>query len=87
MPAYFDHIAKVVVKSCDICRMYERPLNKPTLRAEMAGFFNDIVQCDLFWLWDKWWALLVDEATRFKIAGLLATKHGKEIIKFVLRDW
>ena len=39
----------------------------------MAGFFNDLVQCDLFFLWNKIWALLTDEATRFKIAGLLAS--------------
>ena len=39
------------------------------LRTEVANFFNDILQVDIFFLWNKAWILIVDEATRYKVCG------------------
>ena len=87
LPRPIVALAKIVVATCKECRPYARPINKPTLRAELAGYFNDQVQCDLFFLWGKTQCLLVDEGTRYKISGELESKHGHHICRFILRDW
>ena len=47
LPKSVVGLANVVVQTCDVCRRYARHMNKPTIRAELAGFFNDQVQADL----------------------------------------
>ena len=76
-----------VVRCCPVCRNYARPLNVPTLRAEMANFFNDILQVDIFFLWDKVWLLIVDEATRYKVCGELQDRSAGEVLSCLLRLW
>ena len=44
LPPQVLALCKPVVATCAECRAYERPPTKPTLRAELAGFFNDLVQ-------------------------------------------
>jgi hypothetical protein len=67
------------------CRACARPLNKPTPRAELSGFFDDLAQCELFYLRGKLWSLLLGEATRFEIVALLRTKSGYHLVRFVMR--
>ena len=69
-----------VVRCCPVCRNFARPLNVPTLRAEMANFFNDILQVDIFFLWDKAWLLIVDEATRYKVCGEIEDRSVGEVL-------
>ena len=75
------------IRRCPDCNPFSREPHKPTLRIEMSGFFNDIVLGDLFFLWDKIWLLLLDDATRFKQVGMLENKEGRTILRCMLKIW
>ena len=76
-----------VVRECEVCRKYSRAPPKPRIRAELAGFFNDIVYVDLFFVWGKIFMLIIDEATRYKVSSLLRDKTGHSILRCMLMDW
>ena len=76
-----------VVRECEICRRYQRAPPKPRIRAELAGFFNDIVMMDLFFVWGKIFMLILDEATRYKVSSLLRDKTGHSILRCLMMDW
>ena len=62
-------LAEEAVMSCSICRKYVRMPNRPQVKiGSHAGSFNQRVQLDLFQYQEVWILLLVDEATRFKVA-------------------
>ena len=76
-----------VVRECEICRRYSRSPPKPRIRAELAGFFNDIVMVDLFFVWGKIFMIILDEATRYKVSSMLRDKTGHSILRCLLMDW
>ena len=76
-----------VIRTCIECRKWQRGLNKPTLRAEMAGFFNDIVMTDLFFLYGRWFVLFIDECTRYKVLGGMESRSGSTHLKKMLYLW
>ena len=76
-----------VVRACKICREWARGLQKPTLRAEMAGFFNDIISIDLFFMWGKSWMLILDDCTRYKQCGEVDGKDGRTLLRALLYLW
>ena len=67
--------------------MYTRPKHRPTVGAELAGWFNENVFIDLFFLWQQNWLILVDEATRYKIVCRLPDKRGPTILTAILKNW
>ena len=76
-----------VVDACPDCNKFKAIAHRPKAGAELAGWFNDFVVVDLFYLWDKIWLMAIDEATRYKIAAFLKDKYGRTIMRALLRDW
>lgn len=78
---------KVVKQCCEACRKYAHPLNKPAVRALLTTHFNERVQGDLFFLWDKTWLILVDEHIRYKLTGLMINKTSPEYLRCLTSTW
>ena len=62
-------------------------MNKPGIKMTIAVRFNERVQADLFFLFEKTWLMMIDECIRYRIACLLATKQGKDILRAMLGHW
>ncbi|CAE8712610.1 unnamed protein product [Polarella glacialis] len=86
-PAEILALIPEVIRVCGVCRLFIRPLSKPSLRAEFAGTFNAIVQTDLFFLWDMVFILFVDEATRYKVIALVINKEYKTWSAALITLW
>ncbi|CAE8728215.1 unnamed protein product, partial [Polarella glacialis] len=86
-PAEILALIPEVIRVCGVCRLFIRPLSKPSLRAEFAGTFNAIVQTDLFFLWDMVFILFVDEATRYKVIALVINKEYKTLSAALITLW
>ena len=54
-----------IVKSCRICRLWERPGRRPATSSRLTEHFNDVVQFDLLFIEGQPVIHLIDEATRF----------------------
>eukprot|EP00438_Fugacium_kawagutii_P029807 Skav231475 [mRNA] locus=scaffold1100:530653:539709:- [translate_table: standard] len=87
MPVEVLNLVSDAVMKCSICRRYVRLPNRPQLKLNNAGTFNQCVQADLFELWDKWFLLLVDEATRYKVAVMTPSRESQELQQRLLEHW
>ena len=76
-----------VVESCASCGKFVLPPTRPRVGAELAGWFNDRLFIDLFFLWDMTFLLAICAATRYKIAIQLNSKSGPEILRALLHHW
>ena len=45
--------------------------HRPRVKTLMGRSFNHVLQCDLFFLWDQTFMLLIDECTRHKYVAWL----------------
>ena len=82
----FELIA-VVLSTCESCSAFQPVPRRPRYGAELAGFFGDIVVCDLFYISGLQFILLIDEATRYKVAAILAKKDASTLGKVMLHTW
>ena len=58
-----------VVQLAAVCRKYSRAGRRPQHRgAHLSPSFNDLVQMDVFQFQDHLFMLVIDEATRYKVA-------------------
>jgi len=78
---------KEVIAACADCDKYKLPPSRPRFGAELAGWFNDRVMIDLFFLFKRIWLILVDEATRYKVAEYLKNREGTTIMRAILHGW
>ena len=71
-------LAEEAVMSCSVCREYVRMPNRPQVKSGAnAGSSNQRVQIELFQYQEVWILLMVDEATRYKMATAVEGKeHG-----------
>ena len=49
--------------------------------------FNEVVQHDLFFLWDETFMILIDEATKWKTGDHLINKTGPVLVKALNYLW
>ena len=87
MPLEVLNLVGDAVMKCEICRRYVRLPNRPQLKIHNAGTFNQCVQADLFKIWGDWVLVLVDEATRYKIAVTTQTRESQELLQKLLEHW
>ena len=81
-------LAEEAVMSCSICRKYVRMPNRPQVKiGSHAGTFNQRVQLDLFQYQEVWILLLVDEATRFKVATDVESREHGHLLPKMLDVW
>lgn len=87
MPVEVQNFVSDAVMKCQICRCYVRLPNRPQTKVSNAGTFNHCVQADLFMLWGTWILILVDEATRYKVAVATQGRDAQELMQKLLENW
>ena len=87
VPDRATELIRHVVEACPECCQFGRVPHRPKNGTELAGHFNDVVMCDLFYLWGQQFSLLIDEASRYKVAAELPTKDAKAIFTALLYHW
>ena len=76
-----------VVNGCAACNKCKPIPHRPKAVVELSGWFNDRVLCDLFFLWNLIWLMLIDESIRWKLIEYLENKSGPCIFSAILRGW
>ena len=84
--AVLDLIGEAVA-SCAVCRRYSRLPSKPKSKATLAAQFNDEVEMDIYFLWGKAFVLLIDVATRYKVAFETPTRSLDDLLRGMLAHW
>ena len=87
MPLEVLNLVGDAVMKCEICRRYVRLPNRPQHKVNNAGTFNQCVQADLFKLFGSWILLLVDEATRYKVATVVESREAAELQQRLMEHW
>ena len=77
-------LIKIVISTCEECNAWAPVPSRPKFRAELAGWFGDVLICDLFYIFNQQFLIMVDEAIRYKIAALLPKKDAASIAKCML---
>ena len=87
MPPAVVEMAHEAVANCTICRKYSRLPARPKSKISLAAHFGDEVEMDIFYLWPKPFVLLIDVATRYKIAYETPSRETGELLKGLLHRW
>ena len=78
-------IARVedVCKTCSVCRMWQRPSNKAAVSSRLSDKLGEVVQHDLFFHKQHVICVLLDEATRWTVAGVVEGKDTESRLRFI----
>jgi hypothetical protein len=76
-----------VIRTCAHCNAFKPVPRRPRFGAELAGHFGDVLIIDLFYIFSMQFMLMIDEATRWKVAGLCMSKDAKTLGKVLLHCW
>ena len=87
MPMEVLNLVGDAVMKCQICRRYVRLPNRPQHKMNNAGTFNQCVQADMFKLLGSWILILIDEATRYKVATVVESRESAELQQKLLDHW
>ena len=87
MPPEVLNLAKTVVSSCAVCRRYTRATRRPQVKSGLAKDFNEVIQVDSFSWRSSLFVCIVDEATRYKVAGTLKSRELSSFQEALLRLW
>ena len=81
-------LAADAISTCVICRKYPRAGRRPQAKGtNLSNHFNDLVQMDLFKYQDEWFALIIDEATRYKVAVPCEGRELHQILSTLMKGW
>jgi len=75
------------IATCTICRKYSRAGRRPQYKTHLASNFNELVQCDVFQFQDNLFILVIDEATRYKVATSCNGRYLVDILSALMRGW
>ena len=87
MPPEMVQLASEAVAVCEVCRKYSRLPARPKTKVSLAAHFNDETEMDIFYLWEKKFVLMVDVATRDKIAFETPSREAGDLLKGILQHW
>ena len=87
MPPEVIEMSAEAVASCGICRRYSRLPARPRTKVSLAAHFGDEVEMDIFFLWDKAFCLMVDVATRYKVAFLMPSRDAEDLLPGIYANW
>ena len=88
MPYDVWKLASDAISSCRICRKFARAGRRPQHRGtDLALHFNEVVQVDLFNYGDQQFILIIDEATRYKIATQCEGRELRHILAAIMKSW
>ena len=81
-------IVEEIIKQCNICKLYKKPLPIPAVSLPKPLNFNEMVAMDLHQLGDNLWYLhFIDEFSRFSNGVVIKSKQSNIIIQFFLKHW
>ncbi|CAJ1430110.1 unnamed protein product, partial [Effrenium voratum] len=80
-------LAEEAVAGCPVCRKYVRLPNRPQTKVHGATTFNDSVQIDIFHLNQRQYLLMIDEATRYKVASVITSSEAEELLAVIMELW
>ena len=80
-------IREVIPHDCARCKQFAHAKHRPRVKTLMGKHFNHIVQCDLFFLWDLIFVLLIDETTRYTFVGHVKSKSFEDLRDCLLQGW
>ena len=75
------------VASCGVCRKFSRLKSRPKVRTDQPTSFNEEVQVDYFKLWDSWFMIIVDVATRYKTIVQVPGRDLPNALRALLQNW
>ena len=83
----FEKVVEKVSDDCEICKRHKRPVPRPVVAVPMAEKFNDLVAMDLKSYNNIYFLVMVDYATRFCAAEVIADKKPDTIVKAIFNKW
>ena len=87
LPADTIRLVPEVIASCKVCRRFARLKSRPKVRVDHPATFNEEVQVDYFRLWDTWFMIIVDVATRYKTIVKVAGRDLPTAMNTLLHHW
>ena len=88
MPHAVWRLTGDAVSSCRICRKFSRAGRRPQFKgANLSMQFNEMVQADLYNYDGETFLLVIDEATRYKVATKCESRELKHILGALMRCW
>ncbi|OLQ14518.1 hypothetical protein AK812_SmicGene1358 [Symbiodinium microadriaticum] len=87
MPAEVVKLVPETIAACGVCRKFSRLKSRPKVRADHPTSFNEEVQVDYFRLWDHWFMMIVDVATRYKTIVQVQGRDLPTALRALLQHW
>eukprot|EP00969_Alexandrium_andersonii_P286522 12665855-Alexandrium_andersonii.AAC.1 len=76
-----------IVPTCVNCRAWARPPSSSVAIAELEDTFNQQVECDLMFAFDKVVFRLLDWCTRWRAACAVTSKEGMRLTDALNKLW
>ena len=87
MPSDVLKLVPEVVAGCAICKKYSRLKARPVVKANHPTTFGEEVQTDYFQLWNEWFMIFIDVATRYKVIVKVAGRDLPTALHALLHNW
>ena len=78
---------KKISDNCEICAKFKKPTPRPVVSMPMASHFNDTISMDLKIWHNKYFLVMIDNATRFCTATVINNKLPSTIISGIFSHW
>ena len=76
-----------VANECPQCREWKPRIHKSAIKSSLSTQFNEVVETDLFFLWDKTFMLLIDECIRWKTGDEIPSKQPHDLLRALVYLW
>ena len=76
-----------IVKACKICNMWLRPQARSIATGRLTTRFNEIIQCDLLFVFTLAVLHIVDEATRWSAVQVLKSRSEEDLCDGFNNGW
>ena len=87
MPSDVVKLVPEVVAGCAICRKHSKLKSRPAVKSKRPMTFGEEVQADYFQLWDQWFIIFIDVATRYKVVTKVAGRDLPTALHVLLHNW
>ena len=87
MPAEVTKLVPETIAACAVCRKFSKLKSRPKVRANHPSSFNEEVQVDWFRLWDHWFMMVIDVATRYKTIIQVPGRDLQSALQALLHGW
>lgn len=82
-----ESIIKQVTQTCRICRQWQRVLPQNVASVSLPDHFNETVEADLMFVYDKIVLCLIDCATRFLMVAIIPDRNAETLKGALETSW